>query len=125
MVLRPVADGKYQIVGECLVYGLHDAISLLGPLPDGWNIQVHFISTTLGSKYYYYDEATDELTEEDPRLEPLVEWERVHSDRTGDDPETFQRFKDLTTGEVINYDPRMSPEALRKRGVPLEMFSLI
>lgn len=125
MVLRPAANGKYQIVGECLVYGLHDAISLLGPLPDGWKVQVYSFSSMLGSEYCFFNEATEVLTVEDPRLEELIGWERVYSRRTGDDPETFQRFRNLTTKEVINYDPRMSPEALRKRGVPLETFDLI
>lgn len=40
----------------------------------------------------------------------------------GDDPTNYDFFRNKETGELINYDPRLEPEKLEKRGVKLEWF---
>ncbi|KAK0624112.1 heterokaryon incompatibility protein-domain-containing protein [Immersiella caudata] len=40
VILREVSPDSYQAVGSALVYGLHDAIALLGPLPEHWSVRV-------------------------------------------------------------------------------------
>ncbi|KAK3387780.1 heterokaryon incompatibility protein-domain-containing protein [Podospora didyma] len=127
MLLRPQLDNKYLVVGSCFIYGLHDAIGLLGPLPSPWRAQVFKDSIGLRSVHRFFNPDTNTLSDEDPRLEPLDEsWERVADvQRTGNDPYLFQRFKNKLTGEVINSDPRLTPEALKARGVDLKEFSLI
>ncbi|KAK3324560.1 heterokaryon incompatibility protein-domain-containing protein [Cercophora scortea] len=124
MVLREKADGTYHVVGESMAYGFHDAICLLGAFPTPWSVQVSLDSTGDASLYRFFNAETGQLTEEDPRLEPLRGWERFDMDRTADDPEVFQKFRNLSTGEVINYDPRMSPDALEARGVAMTTFRL-
>ena len=62
----------------------------------------------------------------DPRLgEPPLDWEEVKSVRTPEDPLHFRRFKNRKTGEVVNGDPRLFPDALRERGVPITTFRLV
>jgi len=124
MILRETAHGMYHVVGTALVYGLHDATSVLGPLPRPWTVRVHLDSVGDTTLQRFFNETTEELTEDDPRLEPLRGWERLETDRTGDDPEIFQKFKNLSTGEIINFDPRMSPDELKSRGVALRAFQL-
>jgi len=43
----------------------------------------------------------------------------------GDDPINYDLFRHKDTGEEINYDPRLEPEKLEKRGVKLDWFSLV
>ena len=82
--------------------------------------------TPTPSRQSYMNLQTGKQTLEDPRLDLLPpEWMRMTYERTPDDPAYFARFRNNATGEVINSDPRLSPEALRARGVELETFSLI
>lgn len=75
----------------------------------------------------FLDLETGEETIEDPRLESLEgsNWERVDHEPTLDDPEVFDYFRNKETGEVINSDPRLLPEALKARGVYLTTFCLV
>ncbi|KAK0654182.1 heterokaryon incompatibility protein-domain-containing protein [Cercophora samala] len=126
VVLRDAGDGKYHFVGESMVWGLHDATALLGPLPPGWSVQVMLDQNGHQNVYRYFNSNTNHTADDDPRLDPLPsEWERVSNDRTLDDPDYFDRFRNKTTGEVVNFDPRMSVEALRQRGVALTTFALV
>ncbi len=125
MILRPVDFGKFQVVGEAYIHGLEDAIGVLGPLPAHWKAII--MEDTLGRPLHrYMNLTTFEQTAEDPRLNVLPpEWERMAYERSPDDPALFEVFKNNVTGETINSDPRLSPEALRVRGVKLETFQLI
>lgn len=131
VVLRPMPNDRYQLVGDAFVYGLHDALALLGPLPTLW--RVHILSSpdrVDGLVCRFFNANTGEHTAEDPRLEPHPEWDRVELQDlgrklTGDDPECCDFFRHKTTGEMINYDPRMLPEALEARGVQLRKFALV
>jgi hypothetical protein len=65
-------------------------------------------------------------TVEDPRLGPLPHgWWRENYERLVGDPEIFQKFRNIDTGEVVNYDPRLSPETLELAGVALQAFKLV
>ena len=126
MLLRPQLYGKYAIVGECCVHGLHDGASLLGPLPHPWRVQVFEDSTGSLCIYRYFNADTGELSDEDPRLDPLPEeWEKLEIERTADDPGIFKNFRNKITGEIMNADPRLLPEALKTRGVDMQTFTLI
>jgi hypothetical protein len=82
---------------------------------------------SLGRRLHrYLNLTTCEQTAEDPRLDVLPpEWERMAYERSPDDPALFEVFKNNVTGETVNSDPRLSPEALRVREVKLEKFQLI
>ncbi|KAK3690549.1 heterokaryon incompatibility protein-domain-containing protein, partial [Podospora appendiculata] len=126
MLLRQQPNGSFVVVGECYVYGLNDGAGLLGPLPRNWRVQIFRESSGLCLELYrFYDAHTGMLTDEDPRLGPLGDWERIDHTRTGDDPVIFQFYKHKVTGETINSDPRMTPEALRARGVDVRTFRLV
>lgn len=125
MLLRLGPSGRYQVVGECYIHGLMDSESLLGPLPDPWKVLVDFDSNGIYDGRYL-NPSTGVVTKGDPRLDSLpVEWERVYADRSPDDPLLLALFKNKVTGEVMNSDPRLLPEALKQRGVDLKTFQLI
>ncbi|TVY82211.1 Heterokaryon incompatibility protein 6 OR allele [Lachnellula suecica] len=125
MVLRQTASGSFQVVGECYVHGLADLTGFLGPLPNHWETIIK--GDALGRPTQrFIDTGSGEETLEDPRLEPLPwNWERATYGRRAEDPAIFERFRNLETDEVVNYDPRLSPTALEARGVKLQSFRLI
>ncbi|KAJ3566576.1 hypothetical protein NPX13_g7083 [Xylaria arbuscula] len=124
MVLRKQSSGTFKVIGECFVYDLRDASSLLGPLPSPWTVNIGRDQKGSDRVYFFYNPDTETSTCEDPRLGPLVDWERIQHEWTPDDPEICDFFRHKTTGEVMNSDPRMLPDALRARGVNIETFSL-
>ncbi|KAF2501347.1 HET-domain-containing protein [Lophium mytilinum] len=126
MFLRPTLAGRFLVVGCGYVHGLADANALLGPLPEPWIVQVA-TDNAGGTTYHLFNSITAQTIpmSEDPRLGPLPEgWEPVRRNRVRSDPETFGAFRNKITGEEMNSDPRMLPEVLKARGVPLETFQL-
>ena len=123
-VLRPTQNGHWQLVGECFLYGVNDAIALLGPLPEPWKVQA--LGQPDGrSIHYFYNHGTGARTQEDPRLDPMNSWERIDHELEADDPETFDYFGHTITDEVVCFDPRLSANALRSSGVRLKSFTLL
>ncbi|KAF1831409.1 HET-domain-containing protein [Decorospora gaudefroyi] len=128
LVIRPSSRGAehYTIVGECFVHGLHDGIALLGPLPAPW---VGIAAWAEGDRRVlrFLNTETQGVSREDPRLaaEDLEGWQRTDKLVDGDDPINYDFFRHEKTGEVINYDPRLEPYKLEKKGVKLEWFSLV
>jgi hypothetical protein len=124
MVLRRTSSGQFHVVGECYVHGLSDAVGILGPLPDHWETIIK--GDALGRPTQRFVHLRDhEETLNDPRLKPLPwNWERATYERLADDPAIFERFRNVETGELVNYDPRLFPEALEARGVELQSFRL-
>jgi hypothetical protein len=126
VLLREQGPGRFVFVGECYVFGLHDAISILGPLPTPWEVQMF---KGFGNRYEYrfYNRDTKERVRDDPRMEgiSLGDWERFEHEPEPDDPPVFDYFRHKTTGDVMNSDPRMLPDALETRGVQLQWFTLI
>jgi len=122
MVLRPTTNNQYQFVGEAYYY---EAMSwtddaLFGPLPGSYEL----IVCNADRKGYpaFIDRGTGFITPEDPRLGPLPEgWKLYPHERS---PYRLQ-FKNDKTGQSTRKDPRLSPKALRKRGVKLQVFDLV
>lgn len=129
MVLRRTSEGAHQVVGDCFVHGLMDGEAILGPLPSSYHIESR--DDALDFEAFipvYVENATHRAQREDPRLRniPLPpEWESFEKERTRDDPLIYRMFRNKNTGEVINSDPRLFPEALRERGVPVQRITLI
>lgn len=126
VVLRPHEGNRYQFVGACLVAGLSNCAALLGPLPQPWMV-VRTVGYGKRNIHHFYNTDTGERTEEDPRLASLAgsDWARFDREPDPDDPQVFDYFRNKKTGEVMNSDPRLLPESLVARGVPLETFTLI
>ena len=102
VVLRPLQDGRFLLVGDCFVYGLHDAIPLLGPLPHGWRVVVKEEQKNFGRDLCRFVNGRGEVQAEDPRLEPHPDWTQVEPeelgrDLNGDDPESCSFFRNNTT----------------------------
>ena len=125
MVLRQSSSGSFEVVEECYVHGLADVVGLLGPLPHRWKTIIK--ADALGRPIQcFINLSNGEETLDDPRLEPLLSnWERVTYERGADDTTMFERFRNLETGEIVNYDPRLSPKALEARAVKLQSFRLV
>ncbi|KAH9905372.1 HET-domain-containing protein [Xylariomycetidae sp. FL2044] len=127
MVLRPTQNGEYAVIGDCYVHGIMDDEAVLGGLPHPWRVLVKDDANGLMKARYYNDDTGDE-TSEDPRLAEVLlppEWEPIDREWTTADPLYCKWFKHRETGEVINSDPRLFPEALRERGVPLKTITLV
>ncbi|KAK0648465.1 heterokaryon incompatibility protein-domain-containing protein [Cercophora newfieldiana] len=128
VVLRPHPANPtlFAFVAGAFVYGLHNAIAILGPLPSPWTVQMFDNPRAEAKVFRYFNAETMELSDEDPRLEELdPKWERVSTEpRTGDDPTTFQRFVNRETGEMITHDPRLDRDALIARGTDITTFTL-
>jgi len=125
IVLRAHSSGCWKIVGECYIQGMADAAIFLGPLPKPWRVQVTFDPATILRVRRYYNIDTGELRDDDPRLEPLIGWERTSILPSNRDPPTVEWFRNTVTGEVVNYDPRLLPDALRARGHVLQTIKII
>ena len=121
MVLRPTSEGNFKVIGPCFILGLMEGEALLGQIPVPWTVQY-------SGQYdrIFLNKETKEKTVEDPRLCSLPpDWESVEVTRTNDEPIHFGYFRNKKSGEVMNSDPRMLPEALEKRGIKLEKFCLV
>lgn len=127
LLLRPKRGGNFQVVGNCYIPGLNDAKALLGPLPGGWSVQWRppkndrrvILPVFLNSEI-------QSLSEADPRLNDLPhDWEKFEREWEYGDPANAKWFKNTKTGEILNSDPRMHPEALKARGVDVREIELI
>jgi hypothetical protein len=125
MVLRQTSSSSFQVVGECYLHGLADAVGFLGPLPNRWETIIK--GDALGRPtQWFINLINGEETLDDPRLEPLPwNWERATYERHAGDPAIFERFRNIETGELVNYDPRLSPKGLEARVVKLQSFRLV
>jgi hypothetical protein len=128
VILTPADVDSFQILGMAIVYDLWDNAALLGPLPKPWTLK--YLSTedvyNAYTQPHYSNSTTGENSREDPRLGPIPkEWKRISMDWTKDQPKHVDHFQHCETGEIINSDPRRFPEALRARGVELDVIRLV
>lgn len=125
IVLRLGKGNQFTVVGECFVHGLHDANSLLGPLPKPWRIRNKLeLGEHPRRRYYFFNSDTGEDTLDDPRLGSLGPWVRKEYRDRMDEAEIGEYFENSETGELMNSDPRLVPSALTQRGVKLKLFTL-
>ncbi|KAL7627071.1 hypothetical protein AAE478_003847 [Parahypoxylon ruwenzoriense] len=127
IVLRAQPHGAFAVVGGSYVHGLSNGEGVLGPLPAPW--QAVFRTDEAGVFVpYFRDPRAGVDSDEDPRLRALdldPVWECCAGERTRDDPQLYARYRNRDTGEVLNSDPRLLPEALEGRGVALRRFRLV
>ncbi|KAL1861685.1 hypothetical protein VTK73DRAFT_6970 [Phialemonium thermophilum] len=124
IILREAPDGRYSVVGECYIEGLDDAVGILGPLPEGWT-KVAGKDSDGYTVHNFKNQSTGVITSEDPRVPPLLPpWRALERERDPGCPAVWACFENTTSGEVIDTDPRMLPDALEQRGVKLETFKL-
>ncbi|CZR58567.1 uncharacterized protein PAC_08459 [Phialocephala subalpina] len=122
-VLRKNSDGTFKIVGHSYLHGVMNGEALLGPLPKPWAPKREFNPTNQLWEQRFFDTEKREAVDakNDPRLEPVPDqWECLENDA----PFLLQKWKNKETGEIINSDPRLLPQALIERGVKLQTFAL-
>lgn len=130
IAIRPVGNGgnTFRAVGSVYLDGAMDGEAFLGQLPDKWCVQYNNLDDSACDKVLFKNLETGTTVKTDPRLDevPLPhEWEPVAWTRESIDPMTCCRFRNKLTGELINYDPRMTGEALKERGVNIKEIVLI
>lgn len=78
MILRPLENNQFEVVGPCYAHAYSDGEALLGAVPQPW--QVKFMQDR-GSGLElasFYNQITGETTEEDPRLWSLpLGWSKI------------------------------------------------
>lgn len=123
LILRPNVGKTYRVVGECYIDGFMEREALLGALPSNWQLIQRYFPNLGGSYVCYINMETGEVQVEDPRLGPLpVGWH--YEDHEAE--HAYNRFSNEEIGVVDSrFDPRLSPEALKARGVSLQEFRLV
>ncbi|KAI0506061.1 HET-domain-containing protein [Xylaria bambusicola] len=127
MLLRPHSNGQHEVVRSCYIHGAMDGEALLGVIPDPWEVRRCHNDVRLLAIYFYNTDSGME-TEYDPRLESIpipTDWEPIEFEWTPADPINCRKFRNKDTGAVINSDPRLFPEALLERGVPIRTITLV
>ena len=123
MVLRPNPDGTFIVIGECYVHGIKSGEALLGPLPGNWRRVMRRNEGQGGYHVAYVNREMGICQVEDPRLGPLPDdWCEVEHPYQ----QRYAKFRKRNTDQpATKFDPRLSPEALYKRGVELREFKLV
>ena len=126
MILRPIANDQFLVVGECYAEGLRYNRALLGPLQP--HIQfVWRLDEEVGSyRSAYLDRDSGDISVHDPRLGPLPKGWRIKSHPKHHLYQIFERDSGEGVKPIETYDdPRLTTEALRERGVPVVDFELV
>lgn len=129
MILRPYEAGNFIVIGTAYVDGFSEAQALLGPLPSPLSFRYQYNDKTRSFQAAYLERHTGVITLDDPRLEPLPDgWyvkrypeENAHGVYEG----SISKNDNESRPEWMHSrDPRLTPEALRKRGADLKTFRL-
>lgn len=125
MVLRSRSVEKCQVVGSGYFHGLMHGEGVLGTLPGGWTCESALTESSFFTESFHHRQ-TGATTSNDPHLGQLplewgVETESTFSLSTIAEP----KFVNRVTGEVRDTDPRLTPEAIRQRGVNIQAITLI
>jgi len=122
-ILRPVDGGHHQLEGEAYYHGFMDAEALLGPLPGNFQLLRKFEEKSRIQWMGHMDRETEEFYYEDPRLGDIPPgWKK--KDHPSD--QFWSWFVNEETGEEMkDGDPRLTPEALKQKGVDLKVFRLV
>jgi len=130
LVLRPAGANRYTVGGNCFVHGIIHGEALVGPFNPGsrhsWNMVEGYMRLVT-------EDSDGTATQLDPRAGPLPPgWSVFYESKSGergpkivDGELQNQWFCHLNTGEVTWFDPRMTSENLRKRGVDIQEFVLV
>jgi hypothetical protein len=128
LVLRPVThEGKscYLVVGTAYLSGAMHIEALFGSIPVGWELTYQLFTESWRMVFTH----GDVLTREDPRVALPPQWRYKYVPQKYE-PNTPKElldfyFENVETKETSWYDPRLTPEALRERGVNIQEFILV
>jgi hypothetical protein len=116
----------YHHMGPSYVHGLMEGQGLLGSIPSPWRYTIDVHDDQHRQAVSFLNCETNGISLHDPRLDMLPqEWDEVEEEDDARLVFHTQHYKNKITGEIINSDPRMLPEALEARGVYLETIALV
>lgn len=124
MILRPTVDCNFKVVGEAYCDEFDDGPALMGPLPGNFKLVMKWNEQKEGYYFTFLNSETRSLQVEDPRLSqvPLpLGWRKVSHEFEG----YWMVFVNVISGQRIPYDPRLTAEALKQRGVDIRTFNLV
>jgi hypothetical protein len=122
MILRPYGNEQFKVVGEGYCQGFMWGEALLGQFSGRFEPLMRYDEDAGIWRWAYINRETGVIQEEDPRLGKLPEgWEK----RRHKGEEYWSWFANDEKGLSGTDDPRLGPNAFRKRGVPLRVFELI
>jgi len=94
LILRPTHLGPwhFSVIGECFVHGLHDAIPLLGLLPEPWKGIAAWVE---GDRrcLRFLNTKTQKVSKKDPRLRLSSEWVRIEKEFDSNNPTLCDFFR--------------------------------
>ena len=105
-LLHPTGDKQYQLVGHCYTHGVMSGEALLGPLPGDFRSVFPFDSKRYCFTRAFQSPGKGIIRWNDPRL-------------------PFEPDYEPNSGRVKEEQRALTSEALKKRGVHMEMFELI
>ncbi|KAL8719837.1 MAG: hypothetical protein Q9225_003215 [Loekoesia sp. 1 TL-2023] len=122
MILNPLENGQFNIVGECYVHEVMTGNLFLGPLAEDWQRVWRYDEETQGYWDAFVDRRKGKWQFEDPRLGPLPDgwFTEEHSMQ-----HVYHVFRTVSEDSSTENDPRMTPEALSARGVDIQEFNLV
>ena len=137
LVLRPIPESsdQFQLKGECFICGFMQNEAFLGSL-----LELGCITNPWRTVYAIDDDLaiyTNGIidTQNDPRLGPLPQNWRIRFGFEANDlyDEEFDAdgdrmllwFENMENGDVTAYDPRLTSEALKARGVNIQDFIIV
>ena len=123
LILRPNDVQTYKVVGECYIDGFMEGEALLGALPTDWQRVQRHLPDIDGHCNAFINVQSGVVQVEDPRLGPLPAGWRIADHKR---KHAYNLFSNEELGITeTNTDPRLSPEALRARGVTLQDVRLV
>ncbi len=125
MIFRPTQEENYKLVGEAYSDGFMHGEALLGPLPNSFSAIFRHDTTKGSYRWAYLDQETGVFQAEDPRLGPLPPGWSIMSHKNEQFVQLFTNNQTGVTRVETWDDPRLSREALEKRGIPLQVFDLV
>ena len=122
IVLRPTEKGDFVVVGDSYVHEIMTGDLFLGPVSKDWQRVWRYDEKTQGYWDAFINREKGLWQIEDPRLGPLPDdW--VKEDHPMQ--HVYHMFSKKSSDFRTKVDPRMSPEALRTRGVDIRDFDLV
>lgn len=123
MVLWPHDGDTYEVVGESYCRGFMACEVFLGPLPTTHRLVLRMSEPMTSTVYQVFLDLSSGMTHpEDPRLDQLPRgWRFIEHNQK----HIWHAFWNEETREQTFNDPRLTPEALKARGVEVRAFDLI
>ena len=123
LVLRANKNGNHTVVGDCYLDGVMDGAGLLGQLPRKWQRVSRYDPDFNNSHDAFINRDTGIVQLEDPRLGPLPPGWRIADHEY---KQILTRYTNDAAGICCSeFDPRMSAEALKARGIDLQEYRLV